>query len=166
VDSASFQSGQGGMSTFPAEPTPGAVDYALVPGNLGQVWMGVITNQLLTVTQASVEIRNNLALREKEYGTILPLAIAPGAREVTMSLGFFSQDDLPTAALYQAARQQSPLGVMFQLGQNAGQLMGVYLKSMIPDVPEFDDSETRLQWKFKDSRAQGTVEDEVVVAFG
>jgi hypothetical protein len=37
---------------------------------------------------------------------------------------------------------------------------------VIPDVPEFEDSETRLQWRFKDTRAQGTVEDEVVVAFG
>ena len=166
LDSASFQTGQGGLTAFPAEPTPTPVNYALVPGNLGEVWMGVIPNQMFTVTKASVEISNNLALREKEYGTILPLAIAPGAREVTMTLEFFSQDDTPTAALYQAARQQSPIGVMFQLGQTAGQLIGVYLKSVIPDVPQFEDSETRLQWQFRDTRAQGTVDDEVVVAFG
>jgi len=166
ADSASFQSGQGGLTAFPTEPAPTAVDYALVPGNLGEVWMGVIPNQMFTVTKASVEIKNNLALREKEYGTILPLALAPGAREVTTTLEFFSMDDTPTAALYQAARQQSPVGVMFQLGQTAGQLIGVYMKSVIPDVPQFDDSETRLQLQFKNTRAQGTVEDEVVVAFG
>jgi hypothetical protein len=45
-------------------------------------------------------------------------------------------------------------------------LIGVYMKSVIPDVPQFDDSETRLQLQFKNTRAQGTVEDEVVVAFG
>ncbi len=166
LDSASFVSGQGGLTAFPAEPTPSPVDYSLVPGNLGQVWMGVIPNRMFTVTQASVELRNNLALREREYGTSLPLAIAPGGREVTMQMDFYSQSDSATAELYQAAREQSPVGVMFQLGQNAGQLMGVYLKSLIPDVPEFDDSDTRLQWKFRDSRAQGTVEDEMVVAFG
>jgi hypothetical protein len=166
LDSASFQAGQGGLATFPIEPTPTPVDYALVPGNLGEVWMGVIPNQMFTVTQASVAIKNNLALRENEYGSILPLALAPGAREVTMNLEFFSQDDAATPALYQAARQQSPVGVMFQLGQTAGQMVGVYLKSMIPDVPEFDDSETRLQWRFKNTLAQGTVDDEVVVAFG
>jgi hypothetical protein len=55
---------------------------------------------------------------------------------------------------------------MFQLGQTAGQMAGVYMKGMIPDVPEFDDAETRLKWKFTNTRAQGTVEDEVVVAFG
>jgi hypothetical protein len=166
VDSASFQPGQGGLATFPAEPTPNPVDYGLVPGNLGEVWMGVIPNQMFTVTQASVQLKNNLAMREKEYGTILPLAIAPGSREVNVSVEFYAQDDVPTAALYQAARQQSPLGVMFQLGQTAGQIVGVYLKSVIPDVPEFEDSETRLKWQFKNTQAQGTVEDEMVVAFG
>jgi len=166
VDSASFQSGQGGLTTFPVEPTPAAVNYALVPGNLGEVWMGVIPNQMFTVTKASVNIKNNLAMRENEYGAILPLALAPGSREVSMTLEFYCLDDIPTEALYQAARQQSPVGVMFQLGQNAGQMVGVYMKSMIPDVPQFDDSETRLQWQFKNTRAQGTMEDEMVVAFG
>lgn len=166
VDSASFQTGQGGLTAFPAEPTPTSVDYGLIPGNLGQVWMGAFPSQMLTVTQASVEIRNNLGLREREYGTTLPLAIAPGAREVNMTLEFFAMDDGPTAALYQAARQQSPVSVMFQLGQTAGQMMGVYLKSMIPDVPQFEDADTRLKWQFKDARAQGTVDDEMVVAFG
>jgi hypothetical protein len=33
-------------------------------------------------------------------------------------------------------------------------------------VPVFDDTDKRLQWKFSDTRAQGTAEDEMVVAFG
>jgi hypothetical protein len=44
--------------------------------------------------------------------------------------------------------------------------MGIYLKSMVPDVPQFDDSEKRLKWTFRDARAQGTADDEIVVAFG
>ena len=31
---------------------------------------------------------------------------------------------------------------------------------------EFDDKENRLQWKFRASRAQGTIDDEIYVAFG
>jgi len=69
-------------------------------------------------------------------------------------------------ALYQASRQRSPMGVMFQLGQQEGQLFGVYLKSVVPEVPEFDDGETRLQWRFSNCRAQGTFNDELFVAFG
>ena len=166
VDSTSFLAGQGGLTVFPVEPTPTAVDYSPVPGNLGQVWMGVLPNQMFTVSQASIEIRNNLNLRLNEYGSILPRAITPGARQVLLTLEFFSQDDIATAALYQAARQHMPVSLMFQLGQVGGQLMGIYLKSMIPDVPQFDDSETRLKWQFRDTPAQGTVEDEMVVAFG
>jgi hypothetical protein len=40
------------------------------------------------------------------------------------------------------------------------------MKSVVPEVPEFDDAETRLQWKFTENRAQGTADDELVVAFG
>jgi hypothetical protein len=40
------------------------------------------------------------------------------------------------------------------------------MPAMVPEVPEFDDRETRLQWRFQNSRAQGTVNDELYVAFG
>ena len=55
---------------------------------------------------------------------------------------------------------------MLQLGELEGQVMGVYLNSVIPEVPEFDDGENRLQWRFRASRAQGTVDNEIAVAFG
>jgi hypothetical protein len=74
-------------------------------------------------------------------------------------------DDNATKELYQAARQQSPISIMFQLGEVAGRVMGVHLKSVLPEVPEFDDGRNRLQWKFRASRAQGTLDDEISVAF-
>jgi hypothetical protein len=40
------------------------------------------------------------------------------------------------------------------------------MKSVVPEVPDFDDSDRRLQWAFRDARAQGTIDDELVVAFG
>jgi hypothetical protein len=40
------------------------------------------------------------------------------------------------------------------------------MKSVIPQVPEFDDSEQRQQWQFQACRAQGSVDDEIFVAFG
>ena len=54
---------------------------------------------------------------------------------------------------------------MFQLGQQQGQLCGVFLKSVMAEVPEFDDKETRLIWNFKNSRAQGIGGDEITIAF-
>ena len=55
---------------------------------------------------------------------------------------------------------------MLQLGQQTGQLLGMYLPAMIPEVPEFDDGDSRLEWKFQNSRAQGSVDDELYIAFG
>ena len=85
-----------------------------------------------------------------------------------MSVDFsvFQQDDQQTQQLYQAARQRSPMSVMLQLGEQQGQLLGVYLKSVALEVPGFDDSQTRLQWRFQSCQAQGLVNDEVFVAFG
>jgi hypothetical protein len=84
---------------------------------------------------------------------------------VTASFDLYGLDDITTMGLYQAARQQSPITVMFQLGEEDGQVMGVNLKSVIPEVPEFDDSLNRLQWRFRASRAHGTIDDEITVAF-
>jgi hypothetical protein len=165
VDSASFQSGQGGLTTFPAEPALSSFSYSPVPGNLGQVWLGVMPNSFLTVSSASIDLNNNVNMRMNEFGSSLPQGIAPGNREVTMTLELLGQDDEATTALYQAARQLSPVAVMFQTGQTAGQMMGVYVKSIVPDVPQFDDTDQRLKWKFSSSRAQGTANDELVVGF-
>jgi hypothetical protein len=168
VDSASFGSSSGGavqLQSFPAEPTVSAFDYTIVPGNLGEAWLGTSPTQFLNITSASVVLKNGLDTRFREFGSNLPQAIAPGERTITAAFELYCQDDAYTQGLYQAARQQSPISVMFQLGQSQGQLVGVYLQSVIPVVPEFDDSKNRLQWKFRSSRSQGTIDNEIAVAF-
>ena len=166
LDNTSFSGGAGQLQTFPIEPELAAFDYSIVPGNMGQAWIGTEPSQFLTITNASIVLKNDLETRSKEFGSSLPRAISPGKRSVTAAFELYSQDDDATKSLYQAARQQSPISVMFQLGEVDGQVMGVYLKSVVPEVPEFDDGDNRLQWKFRASRAQGTVDDEISVAFG
>jgi hypothetical protein len=166
LDSSSFSTGEAALASFPVEPALAAFDYSIVPGNLGQAWVGATASQFFTVTSASIVLKNNVDLRSREFGSSLPLAISPGQRAVAVSLELYSQDDSATEGLYQAARQQSPITVMFQLGNVSGQMLGVYLQSVIPAVPEFEDSTNRLQWNFRPSRAQGTVDNEIAVAFG
>ena len=167
VDSVSFASKPGAtqLQTFPAEPAVGAFDYTIVPGNLGEAWLGTAPTQFFTITSASVVVKNGLDTRFKEFGSSLPQAISPGDRTVTAAFELYSQNDPNTQGLYQAARQETPISAMFQLGESQGQLVGVYLPSVIPAVPEFDDSKNRLQWKFRSSRAQGTLNNEIAVAF-
>lgn len=166
LDTSSFQTGEAGeLTAFPEEPVVAALDYSPVPGNMGQAWLGSSPEKIETLLSASVVVDNSLDTRAHEFGWNVPRAISPGRRSVTAEFELFSLDDAATKALYQAARQQSPIGVMFQLGEADGQLMGVYLKSVIPEVPEFNDSRNRLAWRFRGSHAQGSVDDEIAVAF-
>jgi hypothetical protein len=166
LDSASFTSGEGGLTQFPPEPSSVGFDYTVVPGHLGEVWMGATPNQFFTLTAAELTLENNVDLRAREFGSDFARCVAAGQRSVKLNFSLFEQVDAQTAGLYQAARQRSPIGVMFQLGEQAGQLFGAYMTAMAPEVPEFDDHETRLEWKFQNSRAQGTVNDELYIAFG
>lgn len=165
LDSASFTSGQGGLTQFPGEPASADFDYSIVPGHLGQVWMGATPAQFFTLTGAELGLSNKVQLRVKEFGSDFARCIAAGERQVNLNFTVFEMVDAQTAELYQAARQRSPVSVMLQLGEQAGQLFGAYMPAMVPEVPQFDDAETRLQWKFQNSRAQGAVNDELYIAF-
>jgi hypothetical protein len=166
IDSASFASGQGELSSFPAEPAAAAFNYSIIPGHLGQVWLGTGPSRFYTVTAASVSLDNGVDMRAKEFGSSLPRCFSAGTRTVLANFELYEQTDTQTQALYQAARRQAPIEVMFQLGQQSGQLFGARMKAVIPQVPEYDEADGRLQWKFSNDRAQGTVDDEITVAFG
>ena len=165
IDSVSFTSGEGSLSAFPAEPNISDFESNIVPGHLGQAWLGASPERFYTITEADFTLDNNIDLRDREFGSSLPRCLSAGVRDVRVNFSLHEQDDEATKGLYQAARQRSPISVMLQLGQQPGQLFGIYLKSVVPEVPEFDDGETRLQWRFSGSRAHGTVNDEVFMAF-
>ena len=166
IDSRSFSDGQGALTAFPEEPAPQPFDYSIIPGHLGQAWLGSIADRFFTITDAEVTLDNGLDMRAREFGASLPRCMAAGTRSVLLDVSLYGREDDATISLYQAAKQRSPIEVMFQLGQDPGQLFGMCLKSVVPEVPEFDDSETRLQWRFSGCRAQGTLDDEMIIAFG
>jgi hypothetical protein len=165
LDSATFETGEAGLEQFPAEPDQLFFDYTLIPGHLGQAWIGSVANRVFTLASARLTVDNNVELRARAFGSSLPRGIAAGDREVRLDFSLYAQADEDTKALYQAARQRSPIGVMLQLGQQNGQLCGVFMKSVVAETPEFDDSEPRLVWNFQNCRAQGSGDDEIVVAF-
>lgn len=165
ISSASFANGSGQLTAFPGEPAAAAFDYSIVPGNLGQIWMGIEPNRFATVTEGELRLNNDLAVRANEFGSQLPQSLSPGARTVTFAFSLFEQDDQATMELYQAAQQQSPIPVMVQIGQTRGQLFGAYMKTVTPEIPELNDSQRMVQWKVSGSRAQGLSNDELVLAF-
>ena len=165
IDSVSFTAGEGSLSAFPTEPNITDFESNIVPGHLGQAWLGASPERFYTITEADFTLDNNIDLRDREFGSSLPRCLSAGLRDVRVNFSLHEQDDDATKGLYQAARQRSPISIMLQLGQQPGQLFGIYLKSVVPEVPEFDDGETRLQWRFSGSRAHGTINDEVFLAF-
>jgi len=165
LDTSSFESGEAALSAFPAEPAIDDSSFTVIPGNLGQMWIGSTPTEFLTVTSAQLTFSNQLDLRADEFGSTLAQAVVPGIRQVMLNFNIYQQDDAPTQALYQAARQQSPVSVMLQLGEQAGEMFGIYMSSVVLQVPQFDDSDKRQQWQFENCRAQGDVDDEIFVAF-
>jgi hypothetical protein len=166
LDSVSFEAGQGGLSAFPPEPPSVAFDYSVIPGHVGQVWMGAAPSQMHALTAAELTVDNHVMLRAREFGADYAKCIAAGQRSVRLDFRVFAHADAISAELYQAARQRSPVEVMLQLGEQAGQLFGAYLPAVAPEVPEYEDREVRLEWSFSNNLGQGTVDDELFVAFG
>ncbi|HEX4163883.1 MAG TPA: hypothetical protein VHZ55_00280 [Bryobacteraceae bacterium] len=165
LDSSSFAAGSAGLTNYPAEPSRASFDYSIVPGHLGQVWLGGPANQFFTMTSASLEVKNNIQTRNEEFGSSYPRAIAAANREVISKFSLLAQDDAQTIALYAAAKQRTSLPAMLQLGQQQGHLMGVYLPATVPEIPVFNDVGPRLQWDFLNNLAQGESNDEIFVAF-
>ena len=165
LDNQTFVVGESGLAAFPEEPPISSFDYSVVPGHLGQVWLGTPESQFFTLTQASIEIKNNLAIRNREFGALIPTSLAPGPREVLSNFTIFAQDSAATIGLYAAAKQRIPSSAMLQLGQQQGQMMGVFLPEVVPEMPVFDDSQTRLLWAFKNNVSQGVLNDEIFIAF-
>jgi hypothetical protein len=165
LDSSSFVPGSAGLAGFPSEPALGSFDYSIVPGHLGQAWLGSSATQFFTLTEANIVLKNNIGLRNQEFGSSYPRAVAPGMRQVAIDFALFAQDDVQTAALHAAAKTRIPISAMLQLGQQQGQLMGILFNNIVPEIPDYNDSQSRLQWHFKNNLAQGTTDDEIYIAF-
>ena len=166
IDNVSFTPGQGELGEFPMEPESDSFDYSIVPGHMGQVWLGVTPERFYTLTSADLSLDNNIDVRNREFGSNTIRCIAAGVRNVNLDFELYGSDRESTTALYQAAKQRSPISAMFQLGEQESQLFGAYLKSVTPETPQFDDSETRVRWRFSGCRAQGSADDELTIAFG
>jgi hypothetical protein len=165
VENVAFTPGQVGLDEFPSEPTVAPGVFPLVPGGIGQAWFGVEPARFHTLVDAELILDNDVDVRADEFGIDKVTCVAAGIRTVSLDMRLISNTSEATIGLYQAARQRAPIGVMFQLGQTPQHLCGVYMPQVVPEIPEFEDDETRLQWRFRGSRAQGVVEDELVIAF-
>jgi hypothetical protein len=165
-DSHTFADGEAGLAEFPAEPALDKLDGVVVPGHIGQAWIGTAPDRVFSLVSASVRVSNSLHARSREFGVQGLRCISGGRRTVEVDFELYASEDASTKDMYQAAREGSPIQVMLQLGEQPGQLFALMMKSVRLELPEFNDSEDRLLWKFSTGRAQGNADDELMVAFG
>ncbi len=155
VDSTTFEPGQGGLAAFPSEPSEAGIPHPMpVLGHLGQAYIG--DSRYYTITEAEVTLTNGVDSKGREFGSVVPHSFVPGRRAVTFTAALYATDEAQTRAMYSHALARTPVPVMIQLGDRQGHLMGVYLPSVIPSVPGFDDRENRLIWRFDKCTAHGT----------
>lgn len=166
VDNKSFASGMGGLAAFPAEPTLEPLSDGPVPGHLGQAWIGAVPDQMHTLADARIRVKNNIDFRSRDFGGLAPRCIVAGDREVTVDLELYSQDRTMFDDLYRAARDRAAIPLMIQMGETPGAMCAVYVPMLVPAVPELLDGEERLRWRLRGSAALGTEEDEIHVSFG
>ena len=166
IDSITFASGQGGLGAFPAEPSSRNYNGQPIAGHFGQLWLGASPSRFNTLVQGKLNLSNGLELRNSELGSAVPLAVVPGERRVTFEFELFEIDDNATQQLYAAARNRTAVVAFLQLGSTPGRLMGAYRKSLTPQAPRNDGGERQLKWSFAESRAAGTDNDEMWLAFG
>ena len=128
---------------------------------------GLDTGGISDADAGGADARQQIELRVKEFGSDFARCIAAGPEVGAAELQLFEQADAQTAALYQAARQRSPIGVMLQLGRAKRiSCSGHTCRRWCRRCRSSTIARRRLQWKFQNSRAQGTVNDELYVAFG
>ena len=166
IDSSSFVAGMSGLNEFPPEPVSQANLSGLVPGSIGQAWVGLTTMQSMNVLMASVRLTNQIDYRRREFGNVAGGCITGGVRDVRVDLRLKANDSQEMTQLHAASRTREAVPVMFQLGAMAGQVAAVYMPRVVLTPPYLDDKGVSLEWEIRDSRAQGGGDDELYIAFG
>lgn len=166
IDTATFQSGLGGLMSFPQEPLDDGWNHTVVPGNLGQAWLGGASSHVVSLLYAELTLLNNIYVRSQEYGFSTPRCFGAARRQISLDFTVLSSPDTAVIDLWQCARFRAPMSVMFQLGDQPRQMCGVYMKAVIPEMPIYNDDESQLRWEFRDCDVQGLLDDEIAIAFG
>ncbi|MEP7361798.1 MAG: hypothetical protein ABI972_00965, partial [Acidobacteriota bacterium] len=164
-DSSTFVGGIAGLTEYPPEPIVDQYSVSLIPGTLGQAWIGSTASQSYNVLLGAVRMSNNIDYRRREFGPSVAGCVAGGIRDIRVDLRLSANSSSDMSALFSASRTREPIPIMFQLGESMGQLCGLYLKSVVPEVPSFEDTQTKLEWMIRDARAQGNHNDELSIAF-
>jgi len=162
VSVSSFAQGSAGLSGFPLEPGATSQSFQLVPGHVGRLFLGGTEFFLLSL---SVRLLNNADTATREFGMALSPCYSADVREVTVQFQLYAGEDAAVEQLHTLSRQRQETDLTIQLGNQAGQLVGVYIPRFVPEIPELQDANTRVVMNYPGSIAYGVSNDEISIAF-
>lgn len=167
IDSITFVNPTGGLTSFPVEPTSPVTNGVPIAGHYGQVWIGSPIAKFASLQAASLELANGVIMREREFGSQVPLGHAEGVRSISAELDLFEQDNADTTALMTAAKNRTAIKLYFQLGTTLGQIFAAYMSAVILPLPGRSDDQENVRWTFAGARAQGSsANSELYLSFG
>jgi hypothetical protein len=135
-----------------------------IAGHLGQALFGAAGKRLCTIVQGRVSIDNGIQSRSDEFGCFGTKSFTLGRRSVELDLNLYQRNDEVSQELFAAAVRNEPVSIMLQLGSGQGNMLGIYMPSVLMPVPSFVDSESRVLWKFSGAQSVGSQDDEVFLA--
>lgn len=162
VSVAAFSAGHTGLTQFPAEPPLSLASFVLVPGHVGQLHLGGAEFYLL---QLSLRLQNRVDARAREFGLGVAPCYSADLREVSVQFQLYASTKEAVAALHAMARNRQETDLSIQLGNKEGQLVGIHIPRFVPEIPELNDSDSRVVMSYPSSLAYGVANDEIAVSF-
>lgn len=162
VAAEGFTAGAGGLSSFPAEPALNQSPTMLVPGHIGRMYFG---GNEYYVLDLSIGVKNNADTNAREFGQRYARCFSADVREVEVGFSLYASDEAASRALHATARAQQATTAMVQMGNKAGELVGIYLPSVVLSIPAMGEKDSRVVMSYGKCVGYGAANDEISVAF-
>lgn len=162
VTATAFDAGSTGLATFPAEASSGYQSFQLVPGHVGRLFIGGIEFFLLSL---SLKLGNQVDAKAREFGLRVAPCYSADLREVEIQFSLYANTSSAVSNLHAIARTRQETDLTIQLGNKAGQLVGIHVPRFVPEIPEVSDADSRAVMSYPSSLAYGVMNDEITIAF-
>ncbi len=157
-----FAAGSTGLASFPSEPANPTQAFQLVPGHVGRLFLGGVEYYLLDL---SLRFVNNADATTREFGMALSPCYSADLRELSLQFQLYAAEDAAVNQLHILARSRQETDLTIQLGNQPGQLVGIYVPRFVPEIPELKEADARVLMSYPKSLAYGVSNDEITVAF-
>lgn len=166
IDTVTFTTGQGGLSSFPTEPATQTLTGQAIAGHKGQAWTGATPSNFTMFDSLVLNFKNSTEMRKDEFGSQVPLGFARGAfRDIGFDFSYYETDDAFLQALRTNGKNRTPVPFLMQLGSTNGQMVAAYAPSFIPPVPLRTENKPQVCWDFKAGRCTGANNAELYFAY-